>query len=48
MKGHTYKVFISKDGVKYYSLRQAAQNGFQASANMDGRKNRRQKKPTPK
>ena len=48
MKGHTYKVHISKDENKYYSLKQAVDHGFQASGNMDGRKNRHKRKPEPK
>ena len=43
MKGQNYKVYISPDGTKYYSLTQACKNGFQASAEHDGRTTRRKK-----
>ena len=46
MKGQTYKVFISPDGGKYYSLAKAkTDGGFNpGSMTVDGRR-RQQKKP---
>ena len=43
LKGGTYKVFISKDGTKYYSLCQAIKHGFKSDGTTDGRKNRKKK-----
>ena len=43
MKGQNYKVYINPDGTKYYALIQARKNGFEASAEHDGRTARRKK-----
>lgn len=39
-KGNTYKVFISKDGGKFYSLTKAKEQGFKDEGICDGRKTR--------
>ena len=45
LKGGLYKVYISPDSVKYYSLNKAiSEGGFQGQASTDGRRTRRKKK----
>lgn len=50
LKNNTYKVYISKEGVKYYSLAKATRDGgFQGADGVsDGRKKRAKRKAKAK
>lgn len=43
LKGNLYKVFVSPNDSKYYSLAKAVENGFKAEWSQDGRKKKRAK-----
>lgn len=45
LRGNLYKVFLSPDGSKYYSLTKAKESGFCDAGYEDGRK---KKKPSTK
>ena len=43
LAGNLYKVFVSSDGTKHYSMAKAVQGGFNADNYEDGRKTRHKK-----